>query len=451
MAHDPDIPNDRHPLVDDESDIPRTSTLVRENRFSRLVEISGLISGSLNPKVVWRRGTEAAMEVAGSEAANLFLVDPKTGDLVIEVSLGPTTESSHQVRVRPGEGVVGLALKNRETIVINNVARDPRRDMVASTRTGELPRSLMCTPLVSRGKAIGAIEVVNKARGHFTHNDQITFEALAGQVAVSISNAHLFDELQAAFLGTMAALVESIEKRDPYTGGHSKRVTEGSLAIADKLGLAEADRERLRLSAILHDVGKLGVDDAVLRKRGRLNDEEFAQMKEHPRYGKEILEHIPGMHDILPGVLHHHERYDGRGYPEGLKGSQIPLMARIIGVADTYDAMTSDRPYRKGLPHDTAVQELKRVSGKQFDPVCVQAFMEAVESGDFVGARGKEQVEQRSVNLRAPESSGETDIPVEDAEVKPVSALMADMGQVVREVRAEIENEKNESAETAKG
>ncbi|MBI5902677.1 MAG: HD-GYP domain-containing protein, partial [Deltaproteobacteria bacterium] len=168
------------------------------------------------------------------------------------------------------------------------------------------------------------------------------------------------------------------------------RVMDFSLAIAGNLGLSGTEIELVKLSALLHDVGKIGVEDCILRKEGPLTFEEAAMMKMHPRIGVEILGHVPRLKEIIPGMLFHHERVDGTGYPEGLKDGDIPIIARIISVADTYDAMTTTRPYRAGLPHSVAMEELRKHSGTQFDARVVAAFTKAFRNGDVspAGAAG---------------------------------------------------------------
>jgi putative nucleotidyltransferase with HDIG domain len=194
-----------------------------------------------------------------------------------------------------------------------------------------------------------------------------------------------FDVLRRTFYETSQALADAIEMRDAYTGGHTKRVTEYSLAAGTRLGLKPDELERLRVAAILHDIGKSGVDDRVLRKPGRLDRLEIEQMQKHPALGADILDHVHYLADILPGIRSHHERTDGRGYPDGLQGERIPLVARIIAVADTYDAMTSDRPYRRGMNKSAAIREIARCSGTQFDTRVVQAFMRAYTDGEITG------------------------------------------------------------------
>jgi HD-GYP domain-containing protein (c-di-GMP phosphodiesterase class II) len=175
---------------------------------------------------------------------------------------------------------------------------------------------------------------------------------------------------------TVTALAQAVELRDKYTGGHTQRVTTYALLLADRLGLSRQDRRLLQIGVPLHDIGKIGVDDAVLRKPGQLTAEEFDSMRLHTVRGADILASIPDLASVLPIVRSHHERWDGRGYPDGLAGDAIPLLSRVVAVADAFDAMISDRPYRKGLPLSKAFAEMAAQAGAQFDPRCVQAFLE---------------------------------------------------------------------------
>jgi len=179
-------------------------------------------------------------------------------------------------------------------------------------------------------------------------------------------------------LEALRAIISTLEEKDPYTHGHSIRVAEYAVALADQIGLSEIEIREVELSALLHDIGKIGIPDHVLLKPARLTRAEFEIMKSHPVRSARILEKISALHNLIPGIEYHHERFDGLGYPEGLKGEAIPLYARIILIADTFDAMTSTRPYRLALTREVAFEELQKCSGTQFDPVLVDAFIRAL-------------------------------------------------------------------------
>jgi HD-GYP domain-containing protein (c-di-GMP phosphodiesterase class II) len=234
---------------------------------------------------------------------------------------------------------------------------------------------MICVPVRFRERILGVLEVINKREGNFGEDDLRVLIALSNQVAIAVENSNLYERLREAFFGTALSLADSLEKRDPYTGGHTKRVRDYSTAIGRMLRLDGGKMETLTLAAILHDIGKIGVRDNVLLKEGKLTEDEFASMVRHSLYGADILRHVKGLEDVLAGVRGHHEMYDGSGYPDRLCGEDIPLAARIIAVADTFDAMTTDRPYRKALSFEEAFAELRRCSGRQFDPKVVAAFI----------------------------------------------------------------------------
>lgn len=189
-----------------------------------------------------------------------------------------------------------------------------------------------------------------------------------------------YKKLNDSYRDTVVALSNAVDARDPYTAGHSARVTRISLLLSRELNMAEEDSRILEYAALFHDIGKLGVPDHILNKNGRLTDEEYESIRRHPDLGVSILGRVDFLSGALPIIRHHHERFDGNGYPSGIRGEQIPLGARIIAIADTYDAMTSDRPYRKGVSHDLAVQEILKNRGIQFDGKLVDAFMKISDS-----------------------------------------------------------------------
>lgn len=184
-----------------------------------------------------------------------------------------------------------------------------------------------------------------------------------------------FSKLNSSYKNTMIALSNAVDARDPYTAGHSGRVNRIAMEIGQGMGLTGKQLESLESASLFHDIGKLGVPDVILNKPDKLTNDEYEKIKKHPAIGVNILKTIDFVNSAIPGILHHHERYAGGGYPAGIKGDQIPLEARIIAVADAYDAMTSDRPYRKALSHDTAVSEIVKYRGIQFDAGVVEAFM----------------------------------------------------------------------------
>jgi len=205
--------------------------------------------------------------------------------------------------------------------------------------------------------------------------DSKLLNSIANESAIYLENAMLFDDVRGLSMGLLHSLTSAVDAKDAYTCGHSERVALLSRSLAAEAGLSEHHVERIYMAGLLHDVGKIGVPEAVLQKTGKLTDEEFDQIKKHPEIGAKILRDIKQIEDIIPGVLHHHERYDGKGYPSGLAGESIPLMGRIICLADCFDAMTSSRTYRKALPLEVALTEIRRCSGTQFDPVLADAFL----------------------------------------------------------------------------
>ncbi|MFH1593341.1 MAG: HD domain-containing phosphohydrolase [Candidatus Omnitrophota bacterium] len=264
----------------------------------------------------------------------------------------------------------------------------------------DLLKANICIPLYTKKSLIGVLILGDKiSKEKFTRQDIGFFMTLANDAAMAISNATLIESLRLrideikdlylkehrVFMHTAIALATAIDARDAYTHGHTERVTQYCLAVADELeGIPEAKayrnfRETLHISALLHDVGKIGIPDAILNKNSKLKKKEYEKIKEHPVIGATILTPIRELHEVAREIKYHQETYDGRGYPEGLKGSDIPLIARIIAVCDTFDAITTDRPYRQRKMAEVALQEIRQGSGTQFDPIVVSAFLLAYE------------------------------------------------------------------------
>jgi putative nucleotidyltransferase with HDIG domain len=327
---------------------------------------------------------EAATQLMKAEVGSLLLIDGEKKQLYFEVALGDKEETVKTITLGMGEGIAGWVAKNGKPLIVNTPERDRRFFKGVDGRTGFKTKNIICIPVKVREKVVGVLEAINKRRGEpFDREDLSLFTSLADQVAIALDNARLYQELEEMFFQTAESLADAIEKRDPYTGGHTQRVTSYSLAIAHYLQLNPSEKRCLKLAAVLHDVGKIGIEDEILRKPEPLSPEEYNTIKLHTKMGAEILDHIRQLKDIIPGVKYHHEQMNGKGYPDGLKGEEMPIIAKIVAVADTYDAMTTNRPYRKALSKKEAIGELKRCSGAQFDSEVVEAFVKAYESGEI--------------------------------------------------------------------
>jgi response regulator RpfG family c-di-GMP phosphodiesterase len=240
--------------------------------------------------------------------------------------------------------------------------------------------SILGIPLRMKTRLLGWISVASFTKTkRFSEGQRKLLAIVASRAAAAIENARLYEDLRATFQQTIEGLAKAIDKMDRYTAGHSERVAIYATYLALRLGLPAEVVEIVRQSALMHDIGKLGCV-MNLNKPGKLTQEEYEIFKKHPGFGKDILDPIKFLHPLIPGVHLHHERWDGRGYPLGLKGNDVPLIARIISVADTYDAMTSDRAYRRALPHEVAVGEIERCSGSQFDPDVAHEFTEGLDT-----------------------------------------------------------------------
>lgn len=247
----------------------------------------------------------------------------------------------------------------------------------------EITRDLLVIELSREGRVIGLLFGGNKLDGsEISSVDSKLCSALANSLAIFLENSMLYEDMHAMFLGTLHALTSSIDAKDSYTHGHSERVALMSRMLAEAAGLDDHRVERVYISALIHDVGKIGVPEAVLCKPGQLTNEEFEMIKKHPEIGARILADIRQMQDLIPGVLYHHERWDGRGYPHRLKGADIPLYGRLISLADSFDAMSSNRTYRKALALEQVLSEVQRCAGTQFDPDLAAIFVK-LDFGPF--------------------------------------------------------------------
>jgi putative nucleotidyltransferase with HDIG domain len=350
--------------------------------LTAVMKLAALINSTLDATEIRQRTIEAATTLMDAETGSLLLIDAERNELFFEVALGEQGERLREVRITLDEGIAGWVARSGQAVIVPDVRRDARFYREADEKSRYVTRNIIAAPLKVRGKVLGVLEAMNKRHGQFSENDLTLFVSLANLVASAVDNANLYQELKTTFYGTALALAEALEKRDPYTGGHTKRVWNYSRTVGHTLNLSREEMDLLMLSAILHDIGKIGVQDDILRKQAPLTREEHILMEEHTQIGADILRHVVSLEKVVPGVLNHHEKFDGSGYPQQLRGEQIPLIARIIAVVDTFDAMTTDRPYRKALSRETALAELHRCRGTQFDPTVVEAFVTSISGGE---------------------------------------------------------------------
>ncbi|MDY3552137.1 HD domain-containing protein [Gemmata sp. JC717] len=334
--------------------------------FLRLVRAAHRLTEAARAADALQALVDDARVCFGARRAAVFLVDDATGHL------GARHFAARGGRP-PGKTLAAVALRRRQSLLFADRTEVAGHQAESGT-TGDL-NSVICAVLRAPDRAFGALHLDRGMDAEpFTAADLELADTLADAVALGLDRQQLVERNRAMFVQTVTALAQAVEMRDEYTGNHTQRVTTYALLLADELGLPDEDRKQLQVATLLHDIGKIGIDDAILRKPGRLSDAEFAQMKTHVLRGAEIVQMIPGLAWALPVVRGHHERWDGRGYPDALKGEEIPLTARVVAVADAFDAMTSDRPYRAGMPAARAFAELQAGAGTHFDPACVEAF-----------------------------------------------------------------------------
>lgn len=352
----------------------------RATQFQSMIEISRAITSSLNVDVVLRRITKQAVDLLNCQAGSLLLHDDETGEMVFKVALGPAGDKLIGTRLPHGVGIVGAVMHDGKPLIVNNAKSDPRHYGGVDQRTALETQSLLCVPLISGNRTLGVIELMNRNDGSlFSDDDRDTLYAFALQAAVALENARLYSELKGAFAETVRVITNALEARDAYTAGHTDRVTQLALATAKELGWSDEQMEILEIGALTHDIGKIGVPDSILHKPHGLTDDEYERMKSHPIAGANMLMGIKTLQPLLPYILYHQERYDGTGYPFGLKGEEIPVEARLIAVVDAFDAMTSTRPYRNAIASELAVEEIVKHRGIQFDPKIVDALLRVME------------------------------------------------------------------------
>jgi putative nucleotidyltransferase with HDIG domain len=366
--------------------------------YETLLEFGVQLASTLDLGRVLALALQKAEELCQAESSSIWELDDESGELFFRVVRGRAAPGIQSLRVPLGRGIVGDVARTGRAEVVDDAAADARwgGDADASFTT----RGILTVPLIARGRVVGVLQMLNRVDGAgFDADDLRRMELFAGPLAAAVANARLYAEQKRLFLEMVTTLAEAIERRDPYTGGHVRRVVTYSVLLGQELGLAAEQLEELRLAAILHDVGKIAVPDQILRKPARLEAEETQVMERHTVDGAEMVARIRSMRPLLAGIRSHHERPDGKGYPDGLTDPDLPTVPRIIAVADTFDAMTTDRPYRRALAADAAAAEIARGAGTQFCPQAAAAFGRLFARGAFTLEEGERLLVSLSASI----------------------------------------------------
>ena len=317
---------------------------------------------------------KTAIKEYESDVATIFYTDEEIG-LYLKSSVGLGNDEFARMVTDHCYEISLQSVTGSSALIIN----DPELDYTWWERS---IKSTMCQPLQAKGRILGTLVIVRTQNTHpFSHGQLAGLSLLSSKAATAVENYNLYENLKKTYIATVEALANAVEARDSYTRGHNERVYMLARAIAEELGLSSKQLEDLKIGALLHDIGKIGVPDSILNKPGPLTPEEAEIMKSHPATGAKMIETIEFLRPALPYILYHHERHDGAGYPLGLSGNAIPLEGRLLAVVDTIDAITSDRPYRKGRSLEVALDEIMKFSGAQFDPEVVKACFDAHKKG----------------------------------------------------------------------
>ncbi len=346
-----------------------------ENRLKLLVNFGGVVSKETNLSKLLELIAEQVKTILNCDRCSVFILDRQTNELWAKVALGL---QHTEIRVPFGKGIAGHVASSGNTLNIVDAYADQRFDHDPDRLTGYRTRNILAVPLKNvSGHIIGVFEAMNKNGVPFNLDDEGILQLISSLAASGIENAQLYESLSKSQLETIYRLAVTAEYRDQQdTAAHLRHISEYSALIAHGLGLPESEAENLRYASPLHDIGKVGIADAILLKPGKLTPEEFEEMKKHPIYGAKILANAESnlLQIACKVAASHHEKFDGTGYPARLKGAQIPIYARIVSVADVFDALCAQRVYKPKWDPQKAREYILEESGKSFDPDVVAAF-----------------------------------------------------------------------------
>ncbi|MFH1646869.1 MAG: HD domain-containing phosphohydrolase [Chloroflexota bacterium] len=314
-------------------------------------------------------------DAVDAEASSLLLLDENTQELFFRFADGPVGQQLKRLHINRQSGIAGWIVRNGKPLLVNDPERNKNFYRNIDEATGFKTRSIIGVPIILNKKVIGVIEVLNRRDGKdFKPHDLRTMTDVAATTAITIENSKMNAHLLNSYKSTVKAVVSLADAKETSGGGHSRRVSEYAIIAAIEIGLSKGEKQIIEYASILHDVGKLTIPDNLLNKTQELTEDDWELIKKHPVTGFNLLKDIPFLREASRLILYHHERYDGRGYPEHLVGEDIPLGARIIAVADAFDNMTTAHPYRAAMSRQLAFNELHKCTGTQFCPAAVKAF-----------------------------------------------------------------------------
>lgn len=352
--------------------------IIFEEELSLVFRMGQEMFSNVNIENISKVMVENVTKLTNSEICTLLLEDRATSEYIPIYAKGIKKEFLDKMRYKLGESISGWVMEKREPLVIYDIENNV---WFKEQNKGEyFVYSLASIPLAVKDKVIGVLNLSNKAvKQKYTEEEIAFIKGMANQAALAIQNADLYEQVQDNYLRTITALAFALDARDSYTRQHSENVTKYSVAIAQELNLSPKEIDCIRRAGLLHDIGKIGIRDGVLLKPTKLSEEEYNDIKNHPAKGETIVNALPFLREEAKMIRHHHERFDGKGYPDGIAGDKIELGARILAVADSFDAMVENRVYRKALDLGVAFEELKKNGGKQFDPIAVNALIRVIE------------------------------------------------------------------------
>lgn len=343
-------------------------------------EIGIVNAGQIKKEEFYQTVVESACELISSPRGSLMIHDAQADELRICASKNISREVIENTRIKPGLGIAGRAFQTGETIFVTDPAQNTQyKDFIGKE---EQKDPFIAIPLKLKEKPFGVLNLhLSREKESFTDYDLKFLTLLAGETAITLENIKLYESLENFYLEMVQTLARVIDAKDSYTGDHAGRARQKARRLAEELRMPMQMIRYVEYAALLHDIGKIGIDGGILSKPGKLTQEEYDEIKKHPAIGYQILSPIHFLGPVAQMVLYHQEWFNGMGYPEGLKGEEIPLGARIVATIDAWDAMRSDRPYRKALSTEIAEGELTKGAGRQFDPDVVKAFLKLEKDG----------------------------------------------------------------------